>query len=249
VLVLVGVVGLLGLSHVMTGTLRDAIETRKQLEERHGDQASYVPPPDGAVAPDRLERFLRVREAVFVTCAEFEETSHQLRRMDELSPEAPRGEVFGEMRQLTGEVFRMVPRLGRFFELRNGALAAVDMGLGEYTYIYLVAYHDELRTSATSDGAFGDAEIGPRVHQALRQMLRHQLEALPSDAPWRPELAAEIERLERAPRRLPWRDGLPEAVAASVAPYRDRLDELYCAATMGLEFNTNRTRGLSVISE
>ncbi|MEZ4386722.1 MAG: hypothetical protein R3D98_03960 [Candidatus Krumholzibacteriia bacterium] len=244
-----GLIVLLVGSVVMTGPLRQAVAAREELEARHGDQASYTPPADGAIAPDRLARFLDVREAVMGTCESFAATGRQFARMDALDEDAPKREVLTEVGRLTREVFGMVPHLGAFFEARNQALLAADMGLGEYTYIYIMAYHRELRTTPTGDAVFGDPELNARVHAALQQMLRNQLAALPPDAPARTALMAELDLLRDAPQRLPWQDGLPAAVVASLAPQRQRLDDLFCAATVGLEFNTNRTRGLSVVSE
>jgi hypothetical protein len=49
--------------------------------------------------------------------------------------------------------------------------------------------------------------------------------------------------------RLPWADGLPQPIADSVAPFRDRLDELYCHAAAPMELLTNTRRGLAIESE
>jgi len=249
IVIILGLVGTFGASMLFMGPMRDAIESREELESRHGDQAAYVPPADGAVTGDRLERFLRVRQDLMATCEGFEATSRQFERMDELSDDASSGEVLGEMKGLMGEVFGMVPRLGKFFEARNAALLSEDMGLGEYTYVYVCAYHDQLRNAATSDEVFGDAEISRRAHQALRSMLQSQLAAMPPDHPQRPSLGEELDRLREHPRSLPWYHGLPATVSASLEPHRARLDAVFCEFTTGLEFNTNRTRGPSVISE
>ena len=44
---------------------------------------------------------------------------------------------------------------------------------------------------------------------------------------WRERLAAEIAALEADERRLPWADGLPEILEASLRPFRDRLETSY----------------------
>jgi hypothetical protein len=84
-------------------------------------------------------------------------------------------------------------------------------------------------------------------------MLRRQLiAALEADVQGldqddlRDQLVTEIEKLEADSERLPWQDGLPPAVAASLAPFRDRLDAGFCRETAGLELNQNRQRGLSI---
>jgi len=44
---------------------------------------------------------------------------------------------------------------------------------------------------------------------------------------WKEALAAELEAMESDRYRLAWQDGLPEAIASSLKPYRDRLDSSY----------------------
>ena len=89
---------------------------------------------------------------------------------------------------MTRDVFGMVPRLGEFFAARNGTLLDVDMGLGEYTYIYVMAYHDDLQPGDDEDRGvmFGNEGLNRRVHGAVTEMLRHQLTAsMRSSAPIR----------------------------------------------------------------
>jgi hypothetical protein len=67
----------------------------------------------------------------------------------------------------------------------------------------------------------------------LLPMLRNQYEKLKQEADpevsrdWKEALAAELEALESDRYRLAWQDGLPETIASSLAPYRDRLDSSY----------------------
>lgn len=246
---LLSILGMFILSHTMIGGMRRAIDTREQLDEQFGDQASYTPAIDGSIAPDRLERFLAVRHAAMATCDGFRATAHQFERMDALDEGASTGEVMGEMKDLMGEVFSMVPRMGEFFAARNEGLMEQGMGLGEYTYIYVCAYHDRLRNQAASDEVFGDADLNGRVRDILRGMLQRQLDAMPADHPLRADLRDELDRLAEHPRRLLWYDGLPATVTRSLDAHRDGLDAVFCEATVGLEFNVNRTRGLSVIGE
>jgi hypothetical protein len=220
VLIVIGVIG----SSLLMNQFDEAIATREELEQRFGEQADYTPPPDGAVGPERLEAFLAVREAAMTACASFTRTAADFRGMDDRA--------------------------------RNGALAAAGMGLGEYTYLYVVAYGDSLRSLPPDAALFGQEGVGLRAREVLRTMLRNQLAALatagsdaePADG-WRREQQAEIDRLEAEPDRLPWQDGLPPALAASLAPYRGRLGAAFCAATAGLELTRSRKRGLSITSD
>ena len=51
------------------------------------------------------------------------------------------------------------------------------------------------------------------------------------------------------PLRLPWRDGLPPAIAESLEPFQDRFDEAYCQATAGIEMDRDTRRALAIALE
>ena len=55
------------------------------------------------------------------------------------------------------------------------------------------------------------------------------------DPGWREMLEAEVDALERDPYRLPWRDDLPAATAASFEPFRERLETSYSEICNPLE--------------
>jgi hypothetical protein len=249
VLVVLAIVGTIGGSLVIMGPFRDAIETREDLDARLGSQDDFTPAASGVIEPARVEAFLTVRAAIQPLCDEFARTNDQFERMDQLEEDASKREAMVGVLGLTREVFGMVPRLGRLYAARNGALAEVEMGLGEYTYLFVLAYLDEIQAFSTTESAFGGKAVNARLHTALRGMLERQLVAVPDDQEheaWRAELAGEVARLERDPDRLPWQNGLPEPIAASLEPYRDQLAAGFCAEALGLELNRNRTRGLSI---
>ena len=77
-------------------------------------------------------------------------------------------------------------------------------------------------------------------------MLRNQLDALPgeTDDAWREGLAGEIEMLERDADRVPWQDGVPDSILASLEPFRERLEAAYNPATNPFELLRNKRRGL-----
>lgn len=242
--ILLGILASVGGSIFIMRPFKDAIATRETLEERHGEQADYTPLPDGAITADRLEAFLTVRSAIMELCDDFAESSRQFQRMEEMEDDTPKTEVFVDIMKLMKEIFGMVPRLGKFFEARNSTLFAVDMGLGEYTYIYVMVYRDRAVPGGVDKSpVFGDDAVNSRIHAALRQMLRNQLAGADEQ---NGTLTAEIARLEAEPERLPWQDGLPPALAASIAPFRERLDAAFCVETMGLELNKNQQRGLGI---
>ena len=133
------------------------------------------------------------------------------------------------------------------------------MGLGEYTYIYAMAYHEQL-LDAASEGLF--IEQGPvpdDVLAALRAMLSRQRDALipqgdtqinaqgdaQGDARFAiQQIEAEIAALERDSRRLPWRDGLPSTIEDSLVAFRDRLGQVHCGPTTGIEMDVTAGRAI-----
>lgn len=253
-LLLLGVGAFGVLIFVSVNPFGDAIAAREQLDNRFGDQADYRPPADGVIAPDRLDAFLSVRQAVSALCDGFRETEQQFKSMEHLDDdeEVHGREVFGEALKTTRMALGLAPRIGELFEVRNQALLDAGMGLGEYSYIYAVAYHDRLVGPHTGRLLFDDPDTNRRIRLALRSMLERQLEELRfADAP--PEstaaLEAEVAAMNEDPDRLPWQDGLPAQIAASVAPQRERLEALYCESAASLDLLRNTRRGLSIESE
>jgi hypothetical protein len=71
------------------------------------------------------------------------------------------------------------------------------------------------------------------LNRILLPVLRNQLAGLSPERvdgtlqPWRETLKEEIAALEADGLRLPWEGNLPEAIATSLEPYRDRLESSY----------------------
>ena len=257
VLVVLVILGTVGGSFFVLRPFRAAVKTREILDERFGDQADYQPAADGAILDERMKAFLVVRVALMEHCGEFAETDQQLARLDDLEDDASRKEVFGAVFILSRTMMGMGSVMGEFFAARNSALLDAGMGRGEYTYIYLLAFHDDLIALLEGDGDSAIFGAGPtrRAHQAMTQVLRNQQKAVAapdngldevSQAAIQEALAEEIRKLGDDAHHLLWQDGLPPAIAASIAPYRERLDELFCVQTVGLEFTRNRTRVLGI---
>jgi hypothetical protein len=164
------------------------------------------------------------------------------------------------------EAMGLAPNLAQFFGARDQALLDAEMGMGEYTYLYSVAYHVWLGHSA-QDGP-GEEWTGPededhrgerrrgrvrmggpgaqwRVHDELLQMLKNQQAALAADAPaaWRDALAAEIAAMEKDEDRLAWQEGVPAPTAAALEPFRARLEASYSRTTNPFELSRTTRRG------
>jgi len=249
VVAILGIVGVVGGSFVIMNDFKDAIADRETLDARHGDQPDFTPSADGTIAPERMEAFLAVRAAAMTLCDEFMTTAGKFEQMDELDEDASRKEAFSGIMNLTGDIFMMVPRLGGYYQARNGTLLDVGMGLGEYTYIYVLVYGDRLRGEGQTEEAdfLSSGDPNARVCEALRQMLRNQ-QGVTDDVAMQSLLEEELSRLEEHTESIPWQGALPPAIAASIAPYREQLDAVFCPATVGLEFSKNRQSGLSIHS-
>lgn len=232
-----------------TRGFEEAIESRAVLEERFGETEDFVPPPD-AVAAERIEAFLAVREATAPAAEKLAGAFAALpgpEEAEELDAK-PFLEKMREVAGITRSAVGLGADIGNFFEARNRALLDQGMGLGEYSYLYVVAYYGLLGHDARD--SMEDVPMpnvaARRLSGELRSMLHHQLDSLPAEeAPdgWRERLAAELATLEEEPRRLPWADGLPEPIAASLEPFRERLEASYRADTNPFELGRNRRRG------
>jgi len=243
-----------------------AIETRQVIEERFGGMGEFTPNPDGAVPAARMESFLTVRDVTMPARERIAQAFGAMPMTEEAAREleaAPFGEKIGRVFGITKSAFGLVGALGEFYEARNAALLDSGMGMGEYVYIYSVAYHTWLghspsegpgpggrpgrgRRGRTDDiGAALAEETLPSVRDALRSMLRNQLAGLDAagDDAWRQALTNEIEALEDDRERTPWAGSLPPAIAASFEPYRDRLIAGYNPATNPLELARNKKQG------
>jgi hypothetical protein len=143
--------------------------------------------------------------------------------------------------------------MGRFFHARNAALLEVDMSLGEYTYIYALAYGPTIVGTETDEAdATVNAHLSARVRATLRRQLRNRL-AVMDERPdeWENTeehrlLVEEIAVLEDHPERLPWCHVRPPGLEASLAAYEAGLAELFCADATHLALIRNRSFGIGI---
>jgi hypothetical protein len=251
---------------LITGVIGEAEKVdavMEQVHEKHGRVSDFRPEPSGAISPERVEAFLRVRELMHATRAE---TDHVF---NVLSAEETPGTT--EVPGVLGRILAwgmgilkveagtsLVPQLIDFVSARGEALLEGGMGPGEYLYIYSVAFYSGLGKSPADGPAFrllGEGEAADEfdvregrreailetLNARLLPMLRRQLKALDESGrlresdPWRQRLVAEIAAMERDRFRIPWRDGLPPVIEASLEPYRARLEASYSAMCNPLE--------------
>ena len=229
----------------MSGPFNKAVDARETLVEQFGAQEDFTPLADGSIPEERMETFLQVRQSMMEVCSSITDTFGAIQGMEELDgqKEPAAGEVMAKFFQMTKAVFNLGPEIGRFFQARNEALLREEMGLGEYTYIYAMVYGDKLIEQHTEgETTFSAVNVSSRVRKLLAAMLSRQLELARGggDDSWTATLEAEVLRLDGPLPGIPWTDRLPLALEASIEPYRDQLDDLFCAMAIGMETTRNR---------
>lgn len=256
----------------------EAITTRQELVAQHGQVREFVPAPDGSIPADRMQIFLAVRdslgphrELITATFESFAVAGREIEAESSGFKKFIRGLEIGKSGLGVGR------DLGEFYLVRNRVLLESGMGLGEYTYIYVLGYYSLLGHSPDDgpENAFAefeaerqddegphwrtslpeDEEPFPRIRRDLIAMLNNQLDALPPPGEdpalesWREELATEIAALDEDPQRGIWPDGLPAAIQASLEPYGERLEASYSPILNALELSRSRRQGWSIKSE
>lgn len=237
----------------------ESTEVRARLIERHGRPSLFRPEPDASVPSERLEAFLKAREIMAPARAELERT------LSLLSEEGKR-RILPKIGAGVGVISQVI----EFDSHRSEALLEAGMGLGEYEYLYALAFYCWLGESPADGPPFeltGDDEddheekdefdvredrrerVLSHLNGLLLAQLRNQLAALPRGGPedatedgeaWRARLEAEIAALEEDPYRLPWIEGLPPTLEDSFRPFRQRLEESYSPLCNPTEMNLFR---------
>jgi hypothetical protein len=162
----------------------------------------------------------------------------------------PRREILLQSMKAARSAMGLGPALGELHNRRNSALLNVEMGLGEYSYIYVMAYHDRMIDPGERTGIMDGPTVNRRMHDLLSEMLARQLkQAEDLTADQRAALETEIAAMAAEDRRVPWRDGLPGPIAAGFAPFRDRLDDVFCPAMNEMELLKATRRKFGIESE
>jgi len=224
------------------------------LIERFGWADKYTPSIDGSIPPQRVEAFIRVREAVQTNCADYQGILDDIIGLEalETDKDMSAGEKTSKGLGSFKSMFSAAPKMLEFMDARNTTLLAEEMGLGEYIYIYLAAYGVQLAREPDSRySEMEDAYISPRTRKEFVHILENQLTELESAGPDTShsgliaELRGEIGALEDGSHLSPWPDGAGSKVRESLAPYRERLADLYCAGIVKIEL-LQKNRGLNL---
>ena len=264
VLIVLGIGGFFFIKNIVH-EFQDMETLQDTLTKQYGEMKEFCPEPDGSIPAERIDTFLSVRSS-FVPIQEEIESSlltlsegKKAREIELPRPKAGPRNVLHMVKLGIG----IIPQIAKFFKSRNQALLDNDMGLGEYYYIYVVAYYSWLGKSPEDGPPFRlvdkDEEDDSwsedeeellemrreytlrRLHRLTLPMLHNQLEKLLAgnvteiSEGWQERLEAEIEAMEADHLRLPWQDGLPEVLETSLHPFRDRLEASYVEMTNALE--------------
>jgi hypothetical protein len=261
ILIILGVGGYMFFKNLV-GSFEEQEELMIMLTERYGEIRDFCPEPDGAIGSSQIEAFLSVRDA-FAPFREKLEIS-----MQGLQDRAGKSEVEVKKPKNIFEIvklgFGLVPQIAEFLKFRNESLLDAEMGMGEYYYIYAIAYFSWLGKLPEDGPDFevtGEEDRGVRLgemdieeireerrdsmlrrlHRTLLPMLQNQNKKLmargssDTQSEWRELLKAEIQAMEEDRFRLPWEDGLPDVIRASLDPYRDRFEQSYNVMTNPFE--------------
>jgi hypothetical protein len=217
---------------------REAALLRDELDTTHPTPATFTPARDGSVPADRLQSFIAVRRVLYPRCEDVARLQRAFAKM-EAYEEKDRVAPMELLRDVT-RVVKVLPTVGRHFgeylTARNEALRANGMGLGEYTWIYVVTYHSWLghRPLQAIEGGPHPSMFFVRVIPQVRAMMQRHVDDAADDeelAAWRSELTV----LEQDARRIPFEDGLPPELESSLVPHRGELERLACPEAAELD--------------
>ncbi len=228
----------------MMGDIDRATELRAEVEKRFDTPENFTPLPDGAVTPDRLERFLQVRRALEPLCSRFENTVGRIEEFDDADDMPGLLDLFGFM----GGVLGLPQLVADYVGVRNQTLLDAEMGLGEYTYIYVMAYSAGPAQNELEERRLGKP-LSRRISDNVVDMLERQRQLLATTKEGTRELARlddEIGELRAEDRRRPWMDGLPPAIADSLRPRQQELARLACPQAADFALGRTERRGLTV---
>jgi len=240
--------------YFLTTGVREAKHIEQSLIDRFGWADDYVPPLDGSIDPLRVEAFIRVREALQADCADYQAVLISIQALDKIDTgqENSSSEVATTDVQGFKSILSAGPKMIKFSKTRNQALLDEGMGLGEYLYIYLTAYGEQLAGESTSDFSnTTEAYVSERARREYAKILANQLLALQEGAiqPGFPnletELQAEIEALNDGSHTSPWPDGPVGKSRGSLAPYQQQLADLYCPGVVKIEL-LQKNRGFDL---
>jgi hypothetical protein len=238
--------------YFLLGSTRESKRLEQNLIDRFGWAGEYTPSIEGNLSQQRMQAFIRVRQAVQPSCSDYQDVLNGIIGLTEIETDA---ELSGEEKASRGlggikSMIGVGPKLIQFMDARNGTLLTEEMGLGEYMYIYLAVYGQHLAKASGSPYAdMEEAYISTRTRDEYVQILKNQVAALAkadSNAGMQnlsAQLGLEIQALEDGSHPSPWPDGPPAKTFESLAPFQEQLSDLYCEGIVAIEL-LQKNRGL-----
>lgn len=208
-------------------------ETEEALFAAEGDLASWTPPPGLVPGPDRLAAFVAVRQGLAEWRTQLDTD------MERFRGEREKGGPLGLWNSIRAGS-DMGLTFARFWAARNRELVEQGMGASEYAWLYGLAYYGylgrdpgagaqpfDISGGSGVEVSVGDDETPP---EAARRRAHDLLAALVERAQGSPdgvtveEIELEARLLAADPHRVPWQDGLPDALASAFAPHAAALE-------------------------
>ncbi len=250
VALLIGLIALGGIGTCVYTNFRDLggqveeMETATaDLAARFGPPESWTPDPGPELPFSRLATFVAVRESLLVAG---EGLARQLRILDGSEPAGAMEKVRAGLGFVPAVIGYLAGRDAILLEqgLHPGAylylystayLAWLGHDPGAGPDLDLQAHgdgepgvHVELGNGdGHGDRASHELRVRRRLNDVLTPILENQLDELRArgrgNEDWATTLTEEIARLQADPHRYPWQDGLPDALAGSLAPHRAAL--------------------------
>ena len=236
--------------YFLLASTRESKRLEQDLIDRFGWAEQYSPAADGSISVQRLEAFLKVRQSVQTSCDDYQLVLDGISGLEELESDT---ELSGEEKSSKGigglkSMIGVGPKMLQFMDARNSTLLSEEMGLGEYMYIYLAAYGDQLAMATTSPYAETDeAYISSRTRDEYVQILNNQLTIADSHPELKDltgQLREEITALEDGSHPSPWPIGPPALTSESIAPLQKQLSDLYCEGIVSIEL-LQKNRGFN----
>ena len=241
-----------GIFFLTTG-IRDAKRVEQSLIDRFGWANQYTPSPDGSISPQRIEAFIRIREALQPDCADYQAvlTSITLLEQLETDQESSTSDAASAGLQGLKSAFSAGPRMVKFSTKRNQVLLNEDMGIGEYLYIYLTSYGEQLaKESVSAFSSMEEAYVSERARREFVQILSNQQLALQASGLQSTypgldsDLDTEIKALKDGSHSAPWPNGPIGKARESLVPYQSQIDGLFCSGIVKIEL-LQKNRGLN----
>lgn len=237
----------------MSSDYKAVANAEKELIAAHGGVADFIPSAAGLPTAERVQIFLEVRRQ------QAEWRRNVALAFDEflVKKEESGSGGFKHFLKLLRSTSEMAPSLAGFWSSRNAALIKHEMGPGEYSYLYCLAYFSYLgydpgdgaqdteldfagntgtNVNISTDGEITEAQRRDAAWRRTRDLMLPMLESAERTGmvleaeeaqKWLIELDIEVAMMQESSMHYPWRGGVPRALADIFRPFRKDLEEQY----------------------